>query len=235
MSTCLPVFLIIRNALIYIRAHFRLMLVFFAFSFLGIFSSVYFKIEGDMLLIPIYIIYTYILFYAFACAFFEAKPLFNRDRFLKAAGRMAIILVLAFAAIVFLHIGVKFLKFLAYPLHIYPSVYEPARSVYHFVRESVFVQRTIIFSISTFIFFIPAFAWVSSIVGREDSITAAFFRTKRHYGGLFSLFLIVFGLLPLLSFWILDTSMLLAITLSAAFSIFQAAVYFKTYEVFYRY
>jgi len=235
MNTCLPIFLIIRNALIYIKGNLGLMVGFFAFSFLGIFSSVYFRIEGNVWLIPLYIVYTYLFFYAFACVFFKTKPYFDRARFFKAAGRMAIILILAFAVIVFLNIGVKFLKFLAYPLQVYPDIYLPARKVYHFIRESVFVQRAIIFSISTFIFFIPAFAWVSSIVGREDSITAAFFRTKRHYARLFILFLIVFGLLPLLSFWMLNTSMLLAITISAALTVFQAALYFKTYEVFYRY
>jgi len=178
----------------------------------------------------------YIFYYSFVRVYFWKKPIFETDNFLRSAGKMLIIVLLAFTAVMFLRISFGILKLFAKSLAVFPDIYNFLFDSYLFLHDwrytSIFMFL-FLFGIMMFTFFIPCFAWISTVIGREQSIVFSVIETKKYYAKIFTLYLVIFGVFPLfLTVVLIGLHLPLIITcfISACFSILQIVIYLKMYE-----
>ena len=149
---------------------------------------------------------------------------------------MLAILLLAFAALLALKIGFKILFFLAGTLKAFPEFYERLRLAYLGLLVSPYFAWFLpifMFIILSFTFFIPAFAWISAVIGGDSSITMTFVRTKGNYVRLIVIFLLIYGILPLTILVFRGYSAGVVAAVSALMSLIQIVIYLKDYEHFY--
>lgn len=177
----------------------------------------------------------YVFYYIFVRVYFKQKPIFEKDNFLHSAGKMLIIITLAFAAVMFLRLGFDLLKMFAKSLAVFPDVYGFLADTYAFLKvwkyTNIFLVL-ILFAILMFTMFIPFFAWISTVIGREQSIVFSVLETKEHYAKLFTMYVTIFGILPFYLASILITSgipLIIISFISGVFSIFQVVFYIQTY------
>ena len=158
----------IRGGLVFMGRHALLSALFFLLAYGAVYYAQKLSISTDLPVMFAYLVYTYFFYYFFVCFYFRRKPLFSRRRFGNALVRMLAILLLAFAALLALKIGFKILFFLAGTLKAFPEFYEQLRLAYLGLLVSPYFAwflPVFMFIILSFTFFIPAFAWISAVIG----------------------------------------------------------------------
>ena len=211
-------------------------MIFFLLAFIAIYFAQKMNISSNLPIVFAYLTYTYFFYYFFVCAYFKQTPLFNKQHFVNALIRMLAILLLAFAALIALRISFKIIFFLAGTLSAFPEFYQPLRTAYlNFVISPYFAWflPVFMFIILSFTFFIPTFAWISAIIGRDVSITATFIKTQGNYSRLILMFMFIYGIFPLVILLFKNCSTGLIATVSALMSLIQIIIYLKIYEYFY--
>lgn len=237
MNTKLPILLTIKNSFEYIFKNLPIIACFYVFSFSAIYLIQRFNAAQSMLVMLGYLIYTYLFYYFFVSVYFKQKPLFNRQNFYNSLIRIAAILLLAFATLLLIKVGFQILFLLVKPLKVFPEFYDYIRMSYiSFIKWQYFAYFLYIFMflVLTIIFFIPAFAWISSINGRDSSITLALLKSKNNYWRLFFIFALIYGVLPFGALFFSNSSIIILSALSALFTIVQVIIYLKIYEFFYQ-
>lgn len=237
MNAKLPIFLILKNSFEYLFMNLPIIGCFYFFSFAAIYLIQRFNVAQSMLVMLGYLIYTYLFYYFFVSVYFKQKPLFNRQNFYNSIIRISAILLLAFATLLLVKIGFQILFLLVKPLKAFPEFYDYIRMLYiSFIKWQYFAYFLYIFmfSILTIIFFIPAFAWISAINGRDSSITMALMRSKNNYWRLCLIFGLIYGILPFGAVLFSNSSILILAAISALFTIIQLVIYLKIYEFFYQ-
>lgn len=172
----------IRGGLVFMGRHALLSALFFLLAYGAVYYAQKLSISTDLPVMFAYLVYTYFFYYFFVCFYFRRKPLFSRRRFGNALVRMLAILLLAFAALLALKIGFKILFFLAGTLKAFPEFYEQLRLAYLGLLVSPYFAwflPVFMFIILSFTFFIPAFAWISAVIGGDSSITMTFVLRQR--------------------------------------------------------
>ena len=220
----------------YIKQHFKLLGAFFVFSFAGILTVQLIDPTDSLLQMFLYLVYTYLFYYFFTRCYFKQKPLWSFSSFKDALIRMVAITLLAFAGLVLLRIGLYALYWLLSPLQYLPSTKEAVNSFMAFFIQSSLIRYALylfMFALLTVMFFIPSLAWVSAAIGRDSSITLTFFRTRGNYIRLMVLFLLIFGLLPVIIISLSGGSVFLSSVLSAVYTLIQTVIYLQVYETFY--
>lgn len=226
----------IRDSFVFMGRNGILSVCFFLLAYGAVYLAQELSISTNLPIMLIYLVYTYFFYYFFVCFYFRPQPFFNRRHFGNALIRMAAILLLAFAALLFLKISFKILFFLAGTLKAFPLFYEQLRTAYLNLLISPYFSwflPAFMFIILSFTFFIPAFAWISAVIGGDSSITAAFVRTKGNYIRLIVLFLLIYGILPLTILLFKGSSTGIVAAVSALINLLQIIVYLKIYEHFY--
>ncbi len=227
---------ILQESFLFFRNAPLLALSFFLLAYGAVYFAQALNISTNLPIVFAYLVYTYFFYYFFVCLYFKQKILLNKRRFANALIRMVAILLLAFAAVLLLKIGFKILFFLAGTLRAFPELYEQLRNLYLSTLISPYFTwflSAFIFVILSFTFFIPAFAWISAVIGRDSSITRTFARTKGNYLRLIFMFLLIYGILPLTILLFRSFSGGIVAAVSAAMSLIQIIIYLKIYEKFY--
>ena len=180
MSNRLPVFDVFRNSFRYMLEHYRILSLFCIFSFLGIYMLGGFNLADNLLGGAFYLLYTYLFYFIFVRVYFNRQKLFSKPEFINALVRIITISLLAFASLMLLETAVLFFLWLLNPLEIYPHIREMWTN---FIASNTFRYALYggMFLFLTVIFYIPALAWVSAVIGRNASITLTFFHTKDNY------------------------------------------------------
>ena len=226
----------IRGGLVFMSRRVLLSALFFLLAYGAVYYAQKLSISTDLPVMFAYLVYTYFFYYFFVCFYFRRQPLFSRRRFGNALVRMLAILLLAFAALLALKIGFKILFFLAGTLKAFPEFYERLRLAYLGLLVSPYFAWFLpifMFIILSFTFFIPAFAWISAVIGGDSSITMTFVRTKGNYVRLIVIFLLIYGILPLTILVFRGYSAGVVAAVSALMSLIQIVIYLKVYEHFY--
>lgn len=236
MDTKLSLRNILWESCLFLRQNYILSLSFFLLAYAAVYYAQALNISTNLPIVFAYLIYTYFFYYFFVCFYFKQKILLNKRRFANALIRMVAILLLAFATLVILKIGFRILFFLVGTLRAFPEVYEQLRDIYINILMSAYFTwflSAFVFVILSFTFFIPAFAWISAVIGRDSSITRSFVRTKGNYCRLILMFLLIYGILPLTILLFKGYSAGVVAAVSAAMSLIQIVIYLKIYEKFY--
>lgn len=236
MNDKLPILPTIKNSFEYIAKNFSVISCFYVFSFAAIYLIQRFNAAQSMLVMLGYLIYTYLFYYFFVSTYFKQRPIFNKQNFYNSIVRISAILLLAFATLLLIKIGFQILFLLVKPLKAFPEFYDSLRANYiSFVKWPYFAYflYMFMFLVLTIIFFIPAFAWVSAIIGRDSSITMAIARAGKNYWRLVLIFVLIYGILPFAALLFSNSSILVLSALSALFTIIQIVIYLNIYEFFY--
>lgn len=224
---------IFRNSFRYMCLNWQILSLFFIFSFAGIYLLGGFNIAENLLGGSIYLLYTYLFYFCFVRVFFKRKRLLPKNEFINALIRMITISLTGFACLMLLETIILFGLWLLNPLDIYPQMREMWAS---FIASNTFRYAAFggMFFFLTIIFYIPAFAWISAVIGRNASITLTFFHAKDNYFRIFIICLIVYGLFPFGILMLSANSWLLRAAFTALFTIIQCVIYLHLYEFFYK-
>ena len=177
----------------------------------------------------------YAFYYAFIRVYFNQKPIFEKNNFIHTAAKMIVIVLLAFASVMFLRLGFELMKFFAKSLIIFPDIYNFLADIYVFLKTwpytNVFLLM-FLFAVLLFTMFIPFFAWISAVIGKEQSIIFSVLETKAYYVKLFAIYFVLYAVMPIILTGIminLGFPLILMCIISAIFSIFQLVFYLKIY------
>lgn len=220
----------------YIKRHLKSLGIFFILSFAGISTAQFIDPTDSLIQMFLYLAYTYLFYYFFTRYYFKQQPLWSLSSFKDALIRMIAITLLAFAGLILLRIGIYVLFWFLSPLQYLPSTKEAVGAFLQFCAQSTAVRYLIyilMFALLTIMFFIPSFAWISAVIGRDSSITMTFFRTRGNYLRLMVLFLLIFGFLPIAIIWLSGGSIFLSSLFSALYTLVQTVIYLQIYETFY--
>lgn len=233
MTNQLPIFGIFKQSFRYIAENYRTLSIFFILSFAGIYMLGGFNLADNLLGGAVYLLYTYLFYFAFVRVYFKRRPLFKRAEFFNALVRIITISLLAFASLMLLETIFLFFLWLLTPLEIFPQI----TAVWErFIASNTFRYALYggMFLFTTIIFYIPALAWISAVIGRNASITLTFFHTRNNYLRIFLICFIVYGLLPFGIFMLSSNSWVLRAIFTALFTIIQCVIYLHIYEFFYK-
>lgn len=237
MNNKLPIMPTLKNSFEYIFKNLPILGCFYVFSFAAIYLIQRFNASQSILVMFGYLIYTYMFYYFFVSAYFKQRPIFNRQNFYNSIVRISAILLLAFATLLLMKIGFQVLFLLAKTLKPFPDLYDSMRASYFSFIEwpyFAYILYTFMFFVLTIIFFIPAFAWVSAVNGRDSSITMSLVRTRNNYARLFFIFALIYGCLPFTALLFSNSYIIVLSALSAMFTIIQIVIYLNIYEFFYQ-
>ena len=236
MPSKLPLMDILLQSIKYLAQNMRLTGCFFVFSFAAIYFIQRFHTAGSQSVMFLYMLYTYLFYYLFVVVFFQKRPLFSKENFINAAIRIFAVLLLAFAVLLLIKAGFSLLFLIVLPLRAYPETYAMLRDAYIVAIKSPYTLYIVyagVFGLLTFIFFIPAFAWVSAAIGKDASITMTFVKTQNNYLRLFCIFLSVYGILPLTVLLLIPDPVWLVSAVSAFLTLLQITIYLTIYRFFY--
>lgn len=232
MPQHLSVFQIFHQSYQYIKSHLPSLSLFFVLSFSGIYLLGGFNLMDNPLGGLIYIIYTYLFYFCFVRVYFKRRPLLKKSAFINAFVRALTISLLAFAFLMLLKMLFLFGLWLLSPLEMFPHIQNLWTN---FIASNTFryVLYGIMFLLLTTLFYIPALAWVSAVIGRNASITLTFFHTKDNYWRIFLICFIIYGIVPFAIFSLSANSWLLRAIFSALFTVIQCVIYLNIYAFFY--
>ena len=203
----------------------------------GLTNYIFARIEKiDNVFFGIHLFVLYCFFFLFVRAYYNKKPLFDKNIFFLALGKFAVIILLAFFSIVVLKIGMELAFLFAKSLALFPDFYALLVSFYIKFKSS-FYALSLAYGISSlilmFTMFIPAFSWVSVVLGSDSSIIFTIIETKGNYTKLFLLYFTLFFLIPIILakiLLLLHIPYLLICLISAAISVLQMVVYIQMHK-----
>ncbi len=233
MTKLLPIFPIFQQSYFYIKQHLLSLSTFFLLSFMGIYLLGGFNLMDNPVGGLIYIIYTYLFYFCFVRVYFKRRPMFKKVEFINALVRAVTISLLAFAFLLLLKMLLLFGLWLLTPLDIFPHIQATWAD---FIASKTFRYALYgaMFLLLTILFYIPALAWVSAVIGRNASITLTFFHVKDNYWRIFFICFIIYGLVPFAIFLLSANSWFLRAVFSALFTVIQCVIYLNIYEFFYK-
>ncbi|MBR6409123.1 MAG: hypothetical protein IKS23_02635 [Alphaproteobacteria bacterium] len=193
-----------------------------------------FKHQGVMMFS--YALFCYAFYYLFISLYYEQKPIITSEKIVNSIVKMAVVFAVSLSVVIFGHLFLKLLKYMAQWLIGFPDIYEFLKQVYTFLNNSKIGQFLLyipLIFLLTFTFFIPGFTWVSSLNGKDASLWSAYSKTQGNYIKIVIVLLIVYAFLPFaLSLLAKPTPIGLSIT-HAIKTIIQLVFYIRLYDFFY--
>lgn len=233
MINNLPILKIFHQSYQYTTKHLPTLGIFFILSFIGIYLLGGFNFMDNPLNGVLYLSYTYLFYFCFVRVYFNRHPILKKAEFINALIRAVTISLLAFACLMFIKMLIFFGLWLLTPLEIFPHI---QKTWAHFIASNTFRYALYgtTFLLLTILFYIPALAWVSAVIGRNASITLTFFHTKDNYWRIFLICFIIYGLVPFAIFLLSANSWFLRALFTALFTVIQCVIYLNIYEFFYK-
>lgn len=206
-------------------------------SFAGSYFSLYIGMARTPLLLLLYGFYIYFFYFLFISLYYAQKPLLNKERIIDSLFKILTILALSMLILICGKISINIMHHLARGLIVFPSLYAALRSIYVFMVTNPYARIIIYLGVITllsFSFFIPGFAWISSICGKNSSILNAYSKARGNYFKIIAIFVALYGLLPLATgFAGLSLGYGFLAILYAIQNIFQIIVYLHLYDRLY--
>lgn len=214
------------------------LLCFLAFlSFAGSYIALWAGMAHNLLYLAFYGVFIYCYYFFFTGLYFEKKPVFTAERFVNSFLKLLVILCLSFLILVIFRTGFNILKHLAMGLAVFPDFFVWLRDCYRYIVSTgiySIVAYLSVIGLLTFSFFIPGFAWMSAVNDKESSIIGAYSVVKGNFIKTLVVFLLIYGLLPLLTGFLgLLTSKTLLSAVYALQTVFQLVVCLHLYDFFY--
>ena len=208
------------------------------FSFIGSYFGKNFGVYSNRLAFLVYALYIYFFYFFFTSLYFTQKPLITKEKFVDSIIKLICIFAFSFFVMLCGHFAIGFLRYCSRYLIGFPDIYSLLRETYIFLALNPYAKILIyagIIVLLTFSFFIPGFAWVSTVNNKDNSILTAFDKVRGNYIKLVIVCLLVFCLFPLLVSIIgLNTSIVILSVFHALLTIFQLVTYLHLYDFFYK-
>ncbi len=206
-------------------------------SFSGSYLAIRAGIYQNFLMLTLYGLYIYFFYFFFVSLYYAQRPLITKEKFIDSFVKMIVILAFSMFVLICGKIGINILHYLSRYLIGFPDIYSLLRRIYIFILLNPFGKIVLYFGVITlltFSFFIPGFAWISTINGRDSSIISAYAKTNGNLWKTVLTFLILYGILPLIiSFIGLTSGSVILGILYALLTIFQVIVFLHLYDFFY--
>lgn len=208
------------------------------FSFIGSYFGKNFGVYSNRLAFLVYALYIYFFYFFFVSLYFAQKPLITKEKFVDSVIKLICIFAFSFFVLLCGHFAIGFLRYCSRYLIGFPDIYSFLRETYIFLALNPYAKILIyagIIVLLTFSFFIPGFAWVSTVNNKDNSILTAFDKVRGNYIKVVIVCLLIFCLFPLLISIIgLNSSIWLLSIFHALLTIFQLVAYLQLYEFFYK-
>ncbi|MBR1915158.1 MAG: hypothetical protein IJ830_01780 [Alphaproteobacteria bacterium] len=212
------------------------LVVFGLASFIASFLSLKYAFKHQTAMIVFYGLFCYVFYYLFVSFYYEQKPLFTSEKIVNSVIKMVVIFALSLFVVICGHVGLKTLKYMAEWLIGFPDIYAFLKNGYYFLNASrlgQFLLYVPMVFFLTFTFFIPGFAWISSINGGDQSLWSAYTKTHGSYIKIALILFVCYALFPfVLSFFGALSPFVLSMK-HAIVSVFQITVYLRLYDFFY--
>jgi len=216
--------------------NFVLLALFGLMLFLASFLSFKYAFKHHVTMLCGYGVFCYFFYYVFTNLYYNQKPVFTSEKVVNSFIKMLVIFALSLAMLIACDLVLKLLKNMTQWLVGFPDIYELLKKTYHFLKGSVLGQFLIyvsLFFFLTFTFFIPLFAWVSSINGKDDSLWTAYEKTHGNYLKIVLLLFVLFAFLPFaVNLMVTQTPVNLGIA-HAFTTMVQLVFCIKLYDFFY--
>ncbi len=207
-------------------------------SFAGSYAAARFGAYRHPFLFFVYAVYIYFFYFFFISIYNGEKPYISKQKFVDSLLKMVSVLALSLSVLICGKLGITVLHRLCRGLVGFPQIYDFIRQIYYFLLFNSWAKIIIFFgiiSLLTFTFFIPGFAWVGTIGGKDASIISAYAKVQGNYLRVLAVFLLIYGILPLVAGFVgLGTGMAVLSLFNGLVTVFQVIVYLHLYDVFYQ-
>ena len=214
-----------------------LLLLFGVASFLASFLSFKYAFGHQLNMLFFYGLFSYLFYYLFISLYFEQKPIFTSEKLINSIIKAVIIFALSLVVVILGHLTLKLLKYMAEWLIGFPDIYAFLKNTYHFLNASKFGRFLLyipMILLLTFTFFVPGFAWVSSIRGGDTSLLSAYARTYGNNTKIIGVLLLLYAVLPfVMSFFVSLKPVNLSLSYALT-NIIQLVFYIRLYDFFYQ-
>ena len=208
---------------------------FFAFS--ASFLSLKYAFKHHTLMLISYSIFCYFFYYVFISFYFEQKPLFTSEKIVNSLIKLVVIFAVSLFVIICGHLFLELLKYMARWLIGFPDIYTFLKKFYLFLNASSlgrFLLCIPVIFLLTFTFFIPGFAWISTLNGGDQSLLSSYIKTHGSYIKIALILFVLFGLFPFISSLVTRQTPLALSFSHALLTIFQITFYLRLYDFFYK-
>ncbi len=225
------------DSLSFIGKNIPLLTVLTFLSFAGSYLAVKIGIYHNFLFLLLYGLYIYFFYFFFVSLYYEQHPIITKEKFVDSFIKMITIFAFSMFVLICGKIGINILHYLSRYLIGFPDIYSLLRKIYIFILLNPFGKIILylgVITLLTFSFFIPGFAWVSTISGKDTSIISAYIKTGGNLIKTVAVFVIMFGILPLIISYIgLTSGSVVLGILYALLTVFQIIVFMHLYDFFY--
>lgn len=205
--------------------------------FFASFLSFKYAFRHHLSMLGLYGVFCYIFYYLFVSLYYNQKPIFTSEKIVNSVVKMFIVFLFSLAMIFICDLGLKLLKYMAQWLIGFPDLYQLLKNTYQFLKASMlgqFLIYTVLICFLTFTFFIPGFAWVSTLNGKDISIWGAYAKVHGNYLVTMLLMFGFFAVIPfVVNFFVVPKPLFLGIS-HALISMIQLIGYIRLYDFFYQ-
>lgn len=226
------------DSLAFVRDNIPLLTLLAFLSFAGSYLAIRAGIYQNFLMLALYGLYIYFFYFFFVSLYYEQRPILTKEKFIDSFVKMVTILAFSMFVLICGKIGINVLHSLSRYLIGFPDIYSFLRRIYIFILLNPFGKIILYLSVITlltFSFFIPGFAWISTINGHDNSIISAYAKTHGNLLKTVFTFVILYGILPLVISFVGMTSGSITLgILYALLTVFQVIVFLHLYDFFYK-
>lgn len=216
--------------------NFFLLFLFGSALFLASFLSFKYAFKHHVTMLFFYGVFCYLFYYVFVNLYYNQKPIFTSEKIVNSFVKMLVIFALSLAMVIAFYLLLRLLKNMSQWLVGFPDLYDFLKSSYHFLKGSLWGQFLIyvpLFFFLTFTFFIPSFAWISSLNDNDASVFGAYEKTQGNYLKIVLCLFMLFALFPFLINLIAKPAPLYLGMAHAFVTMIQLVFYMKLYDFFY--
>lgn len=204
--------------------------------FCASFLSFKYAFKHQLSMLSCYGCFCYLFYYVFVNLYYNQKPIFSSEKIVNSVIKMVVVFSLSLMMIFVCHAGLKLLRYMTQWFIGFEDFYEAIKSVYQFLRASLIGQFLIyiplIFFLS-FTFFIPGFAWISTLNGKDDSIWSTYEKVHGNYLKIWVLLFVLFVVFPFVINFLVPPKPFHMGMSHAIISMIQLVFYVKLYDFFY--
>jgi hypothetical protein len=221
----------------FIRNNLSLLGLLTILSFVGFYAAARVSVRNIFFYMG-YATFIYLFYYMFVGLYFGKKPLWTAERFVESFVKMLTLLVMScsiWLTVKFLLNGTHFaLRHLSFFSDLYPRLRQGYLIVASWPFYSLLVWLAAI-CLLAFSFFIPGLAWIAAMDDKDASLTEAYARVRGNFWKSAYVFVLLYGVLPLLTSLIgLRIGTWFLALLYTFQTVFQLIVYLHLYAFFYR-
>lgn len=204
--------------------------------FFASFLSFKYAFKHHIAMLGLYGAFCYVFYYLFISLYYNQKPIFTSEKLVNSIVTMIVVFLLSLVMVLACDLVLKLLKYMAQWLVGFPDLYKLLKETYLFLKASTIGQFLIYIPLIfflTFTFFIPGFAWISTLNGRDASIWGAYAKVHGNYLMTVLLMFAFFAVVPfIINLFVVQKPVFLSIS-HALSAMIQLVGYVRLYDFFY--